>query len=140
MEKAVILSIRGRQAYAEQEPEEIELVTEGTLASSDDGYILSYEESDLTGLNGVKTTFLIQSDGVTLIREGKLKSYMQFHKGVTHDSLYQTEFGALMLTVCATKVDAAVTDDGGAIDLVYNVEIEHNSAGIIEYHMDVKVK
>jgi len=140
MKKAVILSIRGRQSYAEQEPEEIELVTEGTLESSENGYVLCYEESDLTGLDGVKTTFLIQDDGVTLIRDGKLKSYMKFHKGVTHDSLYQTEFGALMLTVCATKVEASVSDDGGVVDLVYNVEIEHNSAGVIEYRMDIKMK
>ena len=27
----VVLSVRGRQSYMDQEPEEIELVTEGTL-------------------------------------------------------------------------------------------------------------
>jgi len=140
MKKAVILSIRGRQSYAEQEPEEIELVTEGTLESSENGYVLCYEESDLTGLDGVKTTFLIQDDGVTLIRDGKLKSYMKFHKGVTHDSLYQTEFGALMLSVCASKISTRLSADGGVVDLVYSIEIEQTAAGTIDYHLEIRPK
>ena len=43
MKKAVILSIRGRQSYAGQEPDVIELVTEGVLEAVDGGWKLSYE-------------------------------------------------------------------------------------------------
>lgn len=140
MKKTVMLSIRGRQSYAGQNPDVIELVTEGTLEQTDDGWILCYEESDLTGLQGVSTTFQVQDKTVTLTRTGKLNSQMVFHEGVAHDSLYKTEFGALMLTVCATKVEAQLDDAGGVIDLVYNIEIEQNAAGVIDYHLDIKVK
>ena len=140
MKKSVLLSIRGQQSYADQEPDTIELVTEGTLEDTPGGWKLCYEESDLTGLAGVNTTFLIEGKTVTLIRKGKLNSTMVFREGVPHDSLYQVEFGALMLTVCATKVEANITDAGGVIDLRYNIEIEQNAAGIIDYHLDIQAK
>ena len=140
MKKSVLLSIRGQQSYADQEPDTIELVTEGTLEDTPSGWKLCYEESDLTGLAGVNTTFLIAGKTVTLIRKGKLNSTMVFREGVPHDSLYQVEFGALMLTVCATKVEANITSLGGVIDLRYNIEIEQNAAGIIDYHLDIQAK
>ena len=59
MKQDVVLSIRGRQRYADQEPEIIELVTDGTMEFRDGGWDISYEESDLTGLAGVTTTFRV---------------------------------------------------------------------------------
>lgn len=140
MKRNVMLSIQGRQSYMGQEPDTIELVTEGTLEEISDGWRLCYEESDLTGLQGVFTTFQVEDKTVTLTRTGRLNSQMLFREGVPHDSLYQMEFGALMMTVCATKVSADITEDGGVIDLVYNIEIEQNAAGVIEYHLDIKTK
>lgn len=140
MKKTVMLSIRGQQSYAGQDPDVIELVTEGSLESIDDGWRLCYEESDLTGLEGVNTTFQIQGKTVTLIRNGKLNSQMVFQEGIPHDSLYQMEFGTLMLTVCAIKVETDLTEEGGTIDLKYSIEVEQNAAGMIEYHLDIKTK
>ena len=140
MKKSVVLSIRGSQHYADQDPDVIELVTEGTLEKTEQGWVISYEETDLTGLDGVNTTFQVRDKEMVLIREGKLNSRMVFREGVPHDSLYEMSFGALMLTVCATKVDAALTENGGTIDLVYSISVEQNSAGVIAYHLDMKVK
>ena len=50
MRLPVILSICGRQNYIDQEPEVIELVTEGTMENTGNGWEICYEESDLTGL------------------------------------------------------------------------------------------
>ena len=140
MKKTVVLSIRGRQSYAGQEPDEIELVTEGTLEEINGGRKLCYDESALTGMQGVKTTFQIEGKTITLLRTGKLNSQMVFREGVPHDSLYQMEFGALMLTVCAIKVSADISESGGTIDLVYSIDIEQNAAGMIDYHLDIQVK
>ena len=140
MKKDVMLSIRGRQSYMDQDPEIIELVTEGTLEDCDDGWKVCYEESDLTGLKGVTTTFLVQPGIITLTRIGPLSSQMVFQEGVYHESLYQMEFGALMITVCAAKVSYDITYAGGTIDLTYGIEIENNAAGVIDYHLDIKAK
>ena len=140
MKRNVVLSIRGRQSYAGQEPDVIELVTDGVLECRDGIWTISYEESDLTGLQGVMTTFCIDEKKITLTRTGKLNSQMVFQEGISHDSLYQVEFGALMITVCATKVETELTENGGIIDLVYSIEIEQSAAGVIDYHLDIKAK
>ena len=140
MKRDVVLSIRGRQAYQDQEPETIELVTEGVLERQAEGWRISYEESDLTGMQGVTTTFLVEPGKITLDRAGSLNSRMVFQEGVYHESLYQMEFGALMITVCAAKVSYAITEAGGTVDLTYGIDIEQSAAGVIDYHLDIAVK
>ena len=140
MKKSVMLSICGMQRYPEQDPEVIELLTEGTMEPYKDGWKLVYEESDLTGLAGVTTTFFIEPNVMTLQRTGPLNSRMEFREGIPHESLYQMEFGALMLTVCANKVRYDITENGGTIDLLYSIEIENTAAGQIEYHLDIQTK
>ena len=140
MKRDVVLSIRGRQTYADQEPEVIELVTEGIMELRNGGWDISYEESALTGLEGVTTTFRVEPGRVMLTRTGKLQSQMIFEEGVPHDSLYQMAFGALLMTVKATFVFYDIVEDGGTIDLSYNIDIEHTEAGIIDYHLDIRAK
>ena len=140
MKQAVVLSIRGRQSYPEQEPEIIELVTEGWMEFCNSGWDISYEESELTGLAGVTTTFRVEPGRVTLDRKGALNSRMVFEEGVEHDSLYQMAFGALMLTVKATFVYYDIVADGGTIDLTYLINIENTEAGVIDYHLDIRAK
>ena len=140
MKIPVILSICGRQAYQDQEPDVIELVTEGTMERIDGGWDISYEESDLTGLAGVKTTFRVESDKVILTRTGKLNSQMVFQQGTSHESLYQMEFGALMICVCAKRILAQLDETGGMVDLIYGIEIEKQTAGEVDYHLDIRAK
>lgn len=140
MKRNVVLAIRGRQTYADQEPEVIELVTEGTMTFRNGGWDISYEESALTGLEGVTTTFRVEDGKVTLTRTGKLRSEMIFEEGVPHDTLYQMAFGALMMTVKATFVFFDMVEDGGTIDLSYNLDIENTEAGVIDYHLDIRAK
>lgn len=136
----VILSIQGKQGYPGQDPEVIELVTEGTMRAVSNGWEISYEESDLTGLTGTTTSFLVEPGCITLTRKGPLNSQMVFREGVHHESLYQMAFGAMMISVCASKVDFDITERGGTIDLVYAIEIENTAAGTIEYHLDIQAK
>lgn len=140
MKQTVVLSIRGSQRYADQEPEVIELVTEGTMEFRAGGWDITYEESALTGLEGVITTFRVEPGKVTLTRKGALNSEMVFQEGVQHDSLYQMAFGTLMLTVKATFVYYDIVPDGGVIDLSYNINIENTEAGVIDYHLDIRAK
>ena len=140
MKQAVVLAIRGQQKYADQEPEVIELVTEGWMEFRNGGWDISYEESELTGLAGVTTTFRVEPGRVVLDRKGTLNSTMIFEEGVAHDSLYQMAFGALMLTVKATFVFYDIVPDGGTIDLSYNIDIENTEAGVIDYHLDIRAK
>ena len=140
MKQTVVLNICGRQSYEGQEPDVIELVTEGTMELRDGGWEISYEETELTGLEGVTTTFRVEPEKVTLRRTGKLRSEMVFEQGVRHESLYQLEFGALLMAVTAKHVFFDIVSDGGVIDLCYSIEIENTAAGLVDYHLDIRAK
>ena len=140
MKQEVVLSLTGKQTYEGQEPDVIELVTDGTMEFRDGGWDISYEESDLTGLAGVTTTFRVEPGKVILTRTGNLKSQMVFQEGIPHDSLYQMPFGAMLITVCAKFLYFDIVPDGGMIDLQYSIEIEHDAAGIVDYHLDIRAK
>lgn len=138
MKRKVMLSIQGKQFYQDQDPEIIELVTEGEMAFRGGGWDISYAESELTGLAGVTTTFRIEPNKVTLTRTGALRSTMKFQIGDSHDSLYQMDFGTLMLTVTTRHLFYDILPDGGCIDLVYDIEIEKSQSGTVEYHLDIR--
>lgn len=140
MKIPVMLSIQGRQLYMGQEPETIELVTDGFLEYRNGCWELEYEETELTGLQGATTNFRVDEKSVTLTRSGSLHSQMVFREGVKHESLYQMEFGAMMISVCATRVWAQIGPEGGVIDLVYNIEIEQSASGEIDYHLVIQPK
>lgn len=140
MKKSVVLRICGKQFYEEQDPEVIELVTEGTIQRIGDGWEICYEESSLTGMDGVTTMFRVEPDKITLTRTGKLNSQMVFQLGVLHESLYRMEFGTLMITVCATQMRYDIDEKGGTVDLTYGIDIEQSAGGVVEYHLDIRVK
>lgn len=140
MKIPVMLSICGKQNYIDQEPEVIELVTEGTLEKTGNGWEICYEESDLTGLEGAFTSFLVEPDKIILTRTGNLTSQMVFRVGVRHESLYNMGFGVLLITVNATKIAYELSREGGWVDLSYGIEIEQTAAGNIDYRLEIKAK
>ena len=134
----VKLNIVGKQNYVGQDPDTIELLTDGYMERRGDVWEIAYEESELTGLEGVTSIFRVSPRGVTLRRTGRLQSQMIFQEGKRHESLYQMEFGTLMITVCARNIhyDLSATRPG-TVDLTYGIEIEAAAAGTVEYHLDV---
>ena len=138
MKQRVMLSLRSCQRYEEQEPEVTELTTEGTMEYRSGGWDISYVETDLTGLEGVTTTFRVEPEKITLRRTGALKYEMEFRPGFSHDSLYEMPFGALLMTVETTSLMCDIVPDGGFIDLAYRVIIENAHAGDIDYHLDIR--
>ena len=140
MKIPVMLSICGRQNYIDQEPEAVELVTDGTLENKGNGWEICYKESDLTGMEGVSTSFLVESEKITLTRTGNLTSQMVFKVGIPHESLYNMGFGVLMITVNATKIRHELSAEGGWVDISYGISIEQSAAGNIDYRLEINTK
>ncbi|MBE6924187.1 MAG: DUF1934 domain-containing protein [Ruminococcaceae bacterium] len=140
MKQTVMLRLQGKQFYDGQDPEVIELVTEGTMERLDSGWEIRYEESDMTGMAGVTTIFRVEPEQVVLTRKGRLESQMVFRLGVLHESLYQMEFGALMISVCATEIRYDINENGGTVDLTYGIDIEQSAGGVVEYHLEIESK
>lgn len=138
MEKDVIISIKGMQNYENSDPDTIELVTEGRLLRDGSGYTISYQESELTGLEGTLTTFQIEPERVTLMRVGEVNSQMVFQEGRRHMSMYNTPYGAMAVGVNTGRLMADISDQGGDIEIDYAIEIDHAIAGQSMFQIKVK--
>ena len=135
----VIISIKGSQVNAESGPEEMELVTPGRLVRDAQGrYTISYEESELTGLEGTTTVLQIEGGRVTLLREGSVNSQMVFEEGCRHLSMYETPYGALSVGINTRRMKNTVGEDGGDLEIDYAVEIDNLLAGQNLFRMSVK--
>ena len=138
-ENNVIISIKGVQSSPEQESETIELVTEGRLESDgESGFTLSYQESEVTGMEGTLTTFQIEKDRVTLLRLGEFNSQMVFEQGRRHLSMYNTPYGALAVGINTRRMKVELAGLEGRIEITYAIEIDHAVAGENCFKIDVK--
>ena len=140
MEKDVVISIKGMQKYEDADPDVIELVTAGRLMRDDAGYTLTYQESELTGLEGTLTTIQVEAEGelVTLMRVGEVNAQMVFQEGRRHLSMYNTPYGAMAIGVNTRHLLADLNDQGGDIEIDYAIEIDHAVAGQNLFHIEVK--
>lgn len=129
MERNVMISIRGEQSFEGAEKDVTEFVTEGTLTPTAYGYLLEYDESALTGLEGTHTAFQIRPSSVALIRTGAFRSQMIFELHKKHYSLYDTPYGTMTIDVATGTLQADLTADGGTLEIRYVIEIEHQVAG-----------
>lgn len=134
----VIISIKGSQSNGKA-TDEMELVTEGKLVRrGDDSYTISYEESELTGLEGTTTVLHIDGPRVTLLREGAFNSQMVFEAGRRHLSMYETPYGSLSVGIDTRRMKNTVTEGGGDLEIDYAIEIDNLLAGRNIFRMNVR--
>jgi len=140
MEKDVIISVRGMQKYDGAEEDTIELVTEGRLSDhGEEGLTLSYQESELTGMEGTLTSFQVEKNGrVTLMRSGGINSQMVFEEGKSHLSLYQTPYGDLSIGIRTGKIRNTLGMTGGELEIRYAIEIDQQMAGYNLFQIQVR--
>ena len=79
--RPVLLTLKSRQDCGVGEPEKTEFFTEGTLRETPAGWEIEYEESELTGMAGVRTRFELTEGRVVLRRGGGIETCMVFQEG-----------------------------------------------------------
>lgn len=135
--RPVMITISGSQCTPGEKPEVVELTVSGTLEIVNGGYQVTYEESELTGLEGTTTTFHVTEDSLILRRCGSVNSEMVFIEGTPTESLYDMGFGAMLVQVCARKLEIHLDAEGGSFDLRYAIDVEQTPLGVIDYHVTV---
>ena len=140
MQQNVMISIRGEQDFIGSEKDTTEFLTEGTLSKTDYGYLLEYEESALTGMEGTHTAFEIRPASVLLTRTGAFRSQMLFERGKKHFSHYDTPYGTMTIDIVTNHQQNAITDEGGELDIRYAIEIEHQLTGESRFLIRVRGK
>lgn len=136
----VLLSIRGEQYFDGVDPDATELMTEGDMEVTGDGFRLSYRESALTGMEGTVTTFAVEGPRVILTRAGAVNSQMVFEEGRQHTSLYETPFGELSVDIQTSLLRHTLSERGGLMEIKYSIAVEHTVTGRNCFKIRVKRK
>lgn len=121
MKKKAIISISSK-TKAEQE-DAIEMHTPGDFYKEEDSYYAVYDETEISGMEGTKTTLEIHPDKLSLIREGTTSARMEFEKNNKYHTLYNTPYGAMELLIQTNELSVKVNEGGGQIFIDYNMSI-----------------
>ena len=117
----VVIKIEGSQADVfEQEPDEL-------VQFSTDG-VLTYPESELTGMAGTLTTITFTPSSAVLKRTGTVTSRMVFAPGARNTFLYQTPYGTSTVGLETQRYRSTLGERGGVLDLLYVVDFDHACA------------
>ncbi len=121
------------------EPETVEINTVGRAARKDGRVEISYDETEVTGMEGSTTavSFLEADSGiVTMIREGAVSTALVFEEGKRHHCVYNTPFMPFQVCVHTLKVDNKLLSEG-TVELDYIVEIRGARAERTKFRMEV---
>lgn len=131
----------GEQYHDGVDPNDTELMTEGVMTIADDGEIvLSYQETELTGMEGTTTRFTIRGDVVILDRIGAVTSQMIFQLGMPHSSIYHTPWGDLLVDISTSQLRHRINEHGGLIEIHYSIAVEHQVTGKNQFKIRVREK
>ena len=105
--------------------EELEVNTNGTLSFEDGRIELSYDETELTGMDGSTTAISFSEDCpslISMVREGSVSTALVFEQGKRHRCAYNTPYMPFELCVHTLKVDNKLSTDK-TIFIDYIIEI-----------------
>ena len=136
--KDVIISIYGVQIYPQGTDDSVELVTEGKYSFRDGRGELSYMESELTGMQGTRTSFTFTPTEVVLSREGTLTSKMIFREGTKNTFLYDTPFGSATMGLDTHRIHSTLGPKGGDMEIDYVVDFDHAVVGRNKFRINVR--
>ena len=109
----------------EDKRSQIEIVSVGTFEERDGKYILEYDETEISGMEGTKTTIIIQKDSFSLIRKGTTETNMEFKINKENIALYKTPYGIIDMKTFTKKLKIDINEKGGIIDTLYTIIMEN---------------
>ena len=126
--KDVIISVTGVQQGVNG-PDAMELVTAGQYGQDEKETLLTWQESELTGMEGTKTSLRVQPRGVVLSREGALNTRMEFEEGRKRYFLYETPWGWATMGLTTRRSVNRRGALGGEIGMDYSVDMDDTIVG-----------
>jgi len=109
----------------EDDSEKLDIFTEGMLTYSDGRISVSYNETELTGMEGTTTTITFMTDEpgiITMLRTGSVYTALTLEEGHRHICVYKAQGVPFELYTNAKRIRNSVTEDGGTLELIYTVE------------------
>ena len=121
MRKKAIITVVSKQTGSDDSA--IEVVTPGEFYKEDDSYFAIYDETELSGMEGTKTTLKMSPNNFLLTRIGTTNAEMKFEKNTNDITIYDTPYGVLELKLETKDLKVELHDNGGDVEINYNLAI-----------------
>jgi uncharacterized beta-barrel protein YwiB (DUF1934 family) len=121
MRKKAIITVVSKQTDSDESA--IEVVTPGEFYKEDDSYFAIYDETEISGMEGTKTTLKISPSNFLLTRVGTTNAEMKFKKDSKEITMYDTPYGMLELKLETKDLKIDLNDQGGEVEINYNLGI-----------------
>lgn len=116
----------------------MDFFTDGLYSFSDGVSCISYEETDVTGMAGTRTTFIVMPDRIVVDRDGAVTSRMEFREGEKSEFLYSTPYGKATMGLLTRKIVRDFGKSGGHAVIDYDIDVEHTVFAKNKLILDVK--
>lgn len=131
--KEVTLKITGKQCFDDKEEDQMEFVTDGKLYEKKGSFYIIYDETEVSGFEGCKTSVRLQGDTVKMKRMGAIgfNTELYFEKGVRFSSAYETPVGTMDIEILTKKVENNFDKElqRGSIGVEYEVSLQGLAEG-----------
>ena len=100
---------------------------------------LTYEESEITGMEGSRTSVIFDLDSpglVSMIRNGTVSTALVFERGKRHHCVYNTPIMPFEICVRTIKVENDILEQG-RLRLDYVIEIRGAKAECTKFELDI---
>ena len=122
MSETIWLSIESKIHKVGEPVETYDFETEGKLVHKDGTDYITYQESDLSGMNGDRTMLKFKEGICNMHRYGAHKSELTFEEGKRHETFYDTPYGRFEMMTLAEKV--WFDREAGVAELAYRLVIK----------------
>lgn len=121
MKKKAIITVVSKQRGIDDSA--IEVVTPGEYYKEEDCYYAEYDETEISGMEGTKTTLKVSSNTFLLSRQGTTNAEMKFKRDSKDITMYDTPYGVLELKLETKDLKIDLDDNGGEVMIDYNLII-----------------
>ena len=121
------------------EEDAIELNTEGVMNLDGERVELVYEESEITGMEGSRTSVVFDKDNaglVSMLRDGTVSTALVFERGKRHHCVYNTPIMPFEICVRTLKVENNILESG-RLALDYVIEIRGAKAERTKFELEI---
>ncbi|MBR5229408.1 MAG: DUF1934 domain-containing protein [Firmicutes bacterium] len=137
----ITLKIVGKQCFEDTEEDQMEFITDGKIYLKNGSIYMMYDESEVSGMTGCKTTLKITDSSVKMRRTGspEFGTELYFEEGQRFSSVYNTPFGPMELEVVTRMIDDKMDRENlsGSIDIRYDISLQGMSEGSNRLTIDV---
>ena len=139
--KDITIRITGKQCFENSEEDQMEFITDGRLYEKNGFFYLIYDESEISGLEGFRTTLNFNDTSLKMKRISKdgPGPELYFEEGKRFSSNYETPLGPMEVKVLTRSIRNLMDHEEkkGTIDIEYDVSLGGLAEGKNKLIIDV---